>query len=218
MTRRKQWLIWVVVTVLVLAAIGYFTGWWDKLPALAAPWWRRHSTVLNPLRAFLAETFSDSRTTAAVLSAAFAAGTLGVQFWVGSRQAKIGSRQAEASRISADAAMLTAKSSGNRAVASMRIKWVEDLRAVLSEYHSMLMTREKCEGEDRRQMSDLGTKLDLMMNLDEPEHKALWDLADQIYFEEDLEKRRQHDEAMMDAARVVLKTEWEKIKRELRGD
>lgn len=57
---------------------------------------------------------------------------------MGAKQAKIGGRQADASRISADAAMLTAQTSGNRAVASMRIKWVKDLRAVLSEYHSVL--------------------------------------------------------------------------------
>jgi hypothetical protein len=40
-------------------------------------------------------------------------------------------QQAEASRISADAAMLTAKNAGNRAVASMRVQWVEKLREIL---------------------------------------------------------------------------------------
>src|SRR5262249_27526235 len=146
-----------------------------------------------------------------VLSACFAFGTLLVQLYVGGRQAK-------ASRISADAAMLTARNLGNRAVASMRIKWVEDLRAVLSDYHSALMTRDKFEGEDLTRMSNLGTKLDLMMNLNESDQRALWEIADKIYFEEDFEKRREHDKAMMDAARLVLKNEWEKIKRELRGD
>ncbi len=67
-------------------------------------------------------------------------------------------------------------------------------------------------------MSNLGTKLDLMMNLNEPDHKALWEIADKIYFEEDLGKRRELDAAMMTAGRLVLKNEWEKIKRELRGD
>ena len=79
--------------------------------------------------------------------------------------------------------MLTAKSSGNRAVASMRIKWVEDLRAVLSDYHSMLMTHEEFEDDDLTRMSNLGTKLDLMMNLNEADQRALWELADKIYFE-----------------------------------
>jgi len=147
---------------------------------------------LAQIRAFLGETFSDSRTTAAVVSAIFALLTLMVQFWVGSKQAKIGSQQANASRISADAAMLTAKSSGSRAVASLRIKWVEDLREVLSEYHSILMTNEEFEDEDLRRLSNLGTKLDLMMNLNEPDQKALWDIADKIYKTEDLESVRKH--------------------------
>ena len=108
--------------------------------------------------AFLANVFGDPRIAAvvSVSSAFFAFCALGIQIWVGAKQAKIGGRQADASRISADAAMLTAKSSGNRAVASMRIKWVEDLRAVLSEYHSMLMTRENFEEPDRTLMSNLG--------------------------------------------------------------
>jgi hypothetical protein len=110
--------------------------------------------------AFVAKVFSDPRLAAVVSesSAFFALCTLGIQLWVGAKQAKIGSQQADASRISANAAMLTAQSSGNRAVASMRIKWVEDLRAVLSEYHSMLMTRENFEGADLTLMSNLGTK------------------------------------------------------------
>jgi D-alanyl-D-alanine dipeptidase len=132
---------------------------------------------------------------------------------VGARQAKIGSSQAEASRISADAAMLTAKSSGNRAVASMRIKWVEELRQVLSEYHSILMTvdGERTE-EDRRRLANLGTKLDLMMNLNEEDQKRRWQVA-----EEDIERRRALDNPLMVAGRLVLKNEWEKIKLELRG-
>ena len=119
---------------------------------------------------------------------------------------------------SANAAMLTAKRGANHDIATMRIKWVEELRGVLSQYHSMLMTHEKFEDADRRLMSELGTKLDLMMNFNEPDQKALWDLADKIYFTDDLEERRKLDENMMAAARVVLKNEWEKIKRELRGD
>jgi len=87
-------------------------------------------------RAFLGDAFGDSKTTAAVLSAVFALGTL-----------VVGLHQARASRIAAHAAMLTAKSSGNRDVASMRIKWVEKLREVLSEYHSILMSVEKFTDE-----------------------------------------------------------------------
>jgi hypothetical protein len=82
----------------------------------------------------------------------------------------------------------------------------------------MLMTHDQFEGADLTRMSELGTKLDLMMNLNEPDQKALWDLADKIYETDDLEERRNLDKQMMDAGRLVLKNEWEKIKRELRGD
>ena len=100
----------------------------------------------------------------------------------------------------------------------MRIKWVEELREVLSEYHSILVSVEEFEDTDLRKLSNLGTKLDLMMNLTESDQKALWDTADKIYRTEELEARKALDPELMDAGRVVLKNEWEKIKRELRGD
>lgn len=115
--------------------------------------------------------------------------------------------------------MLTAKNSGSRAIASMRIQWVEELRKVLSEYHSILMSQERVKDlKLRRQLVDLGTRLDLMMNLHESDQKALWDIADKIWKTDDLEERKKLDPDLMEAGRVVLKNEWEKIKRELRGD
>jgi hypothetical protein len=95
---------------------------------------------------------------------------------------------------------------------------VEELRQVLSEYHSILMTvdGERTE-EDRRRLANLGTKLDLMMNLNEEDQKRLWQVADDIYNEEDIERRRALDNPLMVAGRLVLKNEWEKIKLELRG-
>ena len=64
---------------------------------------------LNAVEAFLANMFSDSRTTAAVLSAIFAFGSLAVQLFVGAKQARIGARQADASLTSANAAMLNSQ-------------------------------------------------------------------------------------------------------------
>jgi len=199
---KEWWLVALGTAIVVL-------GWWSY----------QDPDVVTKARAFFGETFSDSRTTAAVLSAFFAFAALVVQFWVGAKQANIGSHQANASRISADAAMLMAQSSGNRAIASMRIKWVEELRKVLSEYHSILMSHENFTDLNlKRQLVDLGTQLDLMMNMNEPDQKALWGLADKIYMTEDLEERKKLDPALMAAGRLVLKNEWEKIKRELRGE
>ena len=43
--KREQWFIWIALAIfltLVLAAIGYLAGWWDKLPVSAALWrWLR---------------------------------------------------------------------------------------------------------------------------------------------------------------------------------
>jgi DNA-binding SARP family transcriptional activator len=88
----------------------------------------------------------------------------------GIRQAKTGARQTEALRISADAANFIA---GNRAIASMRITWIESLRKVLSEYHSILMTDYSASAADQRRLSYLGAQLDLMLNLNEENQKKL---------------------------------------------
>jgi hypothetical protein len=169
--------------------------------------------------AFLYELFGDGKTTAAVASAIFALLALLVQYLVGAKQAVIGKQQAEAARTSSDAAMLTARNAGGRAIAAMRIGWLEALRKTLSEYHSTLVSvDDPFPDQDLRRLSDLGTQLDLMMNLNEPNQKALWDIADRIYRTNKLSDRKAMDPALMEAGRAVIKAEWEKIKRELRGD
>jgi hypothetical protein len=86
--------------------------------AVAVLGWTHYEdpVLLTKIGGFLADTFSDSKTTAAVLSAIFAAATLGVQFWVGGRQATIGSRhQNSAMQQSAGSRMprpVTARSVG----------------------------------------------------------------------------------------------------------
>jgi hypothetical protein len=57
-----------------------------------------------------------------------------------------------------------------------------------------------------------------MMNLNEEDQKRLWQVADDIYNEEDIERRRALDKPLMVAGRLVLKNEWEKVKLELRGE
>jgi hypothetical protein len=143
------------------------------------------------LGAFLSAVFNDSKTAVAVASAIFALLSLLIQFWVGSRQAEIGAHQADASRISADAAMLPAKNAGNRAIASLRISWIETLRKILSEYHSILLSADDpISDADQRRVSDLGTQLDLMLNVNEENQKKLWEIADKIFRLEKLADRR----------------------------
>jgi hypothetical protein len=91
---------------------------------------------------------------------------------------------------------------------------LEDLRRLLAEYHATLQSYTE---EDERKVLQLGTELDLMLNLDEPAQKALWDIADRLFDAEDIAQRREMDKELMAAGRVVLKAEWNKIKWELRG-
>ena len=120
---------------------------------------------------------------------------------------------AAAAKASADAAVLTARAAGDRAIATMRLQWVQDLRRVLSEYHSVLVSYQPT---DYRKVSELGTQLDLMLNLDEKEQRELWDVAEEV-FRAKIEDRIALDRKLMAAGRLVLKKEWLQIKWELRG-
>jgi hypothetical protein len=57
---------------------------------------------------------------------------------IGWRQGTSSRLAAEAAKASAEAATLNARAAGDRAIATMRLQWVQDLRKILSEYHSVL--------------------------------------------------------------------------------
>ena len=92
--------------------------------------------------------------------------------------------------------------------------WVHDLRKILSEYHSVLVSYAP---EDYRKVSELGTQLDLMLNLEEAEQRELWDVAEEVFRTKDRDARIALDPKLMAAGRRVLKKEWQTIKWELRG-
>jgi hypothetical protein len=139
-------------------AISFLVGW--ILGGASSP---------PKMAAYFQEILSDSKTTAAIASAIFALASLLVQFLVGSKQAVIGTRQAEAARVSSEAASLTARTAWDRAIAAMRIEWITELKKTISEYHSILMTsKETTASETHRKLSDLGTQLDLLLNVDVP--------------------------------------------------
>jgi len=176
-----------------------------------------NAALLAKINAYFAEALSDPKTSAAMASAAFALLSLAVQYSIGTKQAIIGTRQAEASRVSAEAASLTAKNSGDRAITTMRIEWITELRKTISEYHAILMTRSEMTDDSYLKLSDLGTQLDLLLNVDDPAQKALWDVLDQIYRTTGIDARQKFDVDLILAGRAVMKEEWEKIKREMRG-
>lgn len=134
-------------------------------------------------------------------------------------QLTIGKRQALAAQKAADAAMLNARNAGNREIARLRIGWIDKLRDVLSEYHSILMSMkdEDVDGQAQK-LSELGTHIDLLLNRDDESQGKLWEIADKIYNAKTHAERQSYDEALIAAGRGVFKVEWEKIKTEMRGD
>jgi hypothetical protein len=99
----------------------------------------------------------------------------------------------------------------------MRIEWVTELRKTISEYHSILMTKTVLTDDRHQKLSDLGTQLDLLLNIDDPSQKALWEVLDEIYKTVGIENRQKLDGPLIKAGRAVMKEEWEKIKKEMRG-
>ena len=71
--------------------------------------------------------------------------------------------------------------------------------------------------EDRRKVSDLGTQIDLLLNRDEPAQAELWQIAQNIHDAETIAERHALDGVLVAKARIVMKTEWERIKKELRN-
>ena len=106
-----------------------------------------------------------------------------------------------------------------REIGQMRLAWMEKLRDTVCEYHSILMIRENVDQEKEAvKLSRLGTQLDLLLNQNDKVQKVLWDVTDKIYNGETLEERQSFDPELVDAGRAVLKSEWEKIKAEMRGE
>jgi hypothetical protein len=147
---------------------------------------------------------------------------------------QLGSKQVETAKIAADASMMNAKHAGTRALANVRLEWLKDLRDTLSTYHSILMSPEDeaPEGDDQakakakekadkdtRDLSYLGTKLDLLLNQKKKYQQAMWQVSDDILklenpTEDDYDKA---DKQLVVAARAVLDFHWRKIKAEVLG-
>ncbi len=184
--------------------------------------------VAAPLRGGLIAALQPILTTPAAAAAVIAAA---VTLLVGLLTLTIGARQVRAAQTSADAAMMTAANAGTRALANVRIDWLKDLRDTLSEYHSILMSenpdaedatanaKEKADAADSRQLSYLGTKLDLLLNQKKKYQKALWQVSDDI-LQMNVETASDDeidaaDKRLVEAAREVLDFHWRKIKAEV---
>jgi hypothetical protein len=161
------------------------------------------------MRKVLLEIVHDPKTVVAVASMilAFIGVLLGPLV-----QLRIGSKQAAAAQRAVD---LT----GSTAIATMRLEWMDKLRDTLSEFHSILMIKENVDKEkDAVKLSHLGTEIDLLLNRDDKIQRELWDITDKIYKCEAIEERQEMDEELVSAGRAALKSEWEKVKAEMRGE
>ena len=143
-------------------AIGFLVGYF-----VAAPLRGGLVTALQPML-----TNPSSVVALIAASVALLVGLIGpsLAFIVNSKQVAVAKTSADAAKTSGDAAkasadadMMNANYAGTRALANVRLKWLEDLRDTLARYHSILM-EPKNGGEDDRELSYLGTKLDLLLN------------------------------------------------------
>ena len=147
---------------------------------------------------------------AAAAAAVAAATVAGIQFYIGYRQSK-------AELIAARAAMMSAESAGRHTVAAFRQKWIETVRDTLSEHHSILMSTDKSavSQEDERKLAALRTKLELMLNPDESDSQDLLRLIVEMRHCAPSDRPRK-DAELSRLAHKILKTEWIRIKDELK--
>jgi hypothetical protein len=128
----------------------------------------------------------------------------------------IGRKQAAAAQTSAEASMLTAQKAGARAIATLRQEWIDTLRTTLAEYHSIMMSAKvPLSQKDDRAASNLGTRIELMLNPIEDASKELERVMLEIDNCETLDERVEMDPQFVAAARRVLKLEWDRVKSNL---
>ncbi|MGY8667074.1 hypothetical protein Q3C01_32610 [Bradyrhizobium sp. UFLA05-109] len=128
----------LIAAIIILLLVGFILGQSYQIGALQ-------------------KIFGTPAAAAALIAAVFAlvSGVGGpvASYLIGSRQADIAARQASAAKVSADAASATALSAGDRALANVRLSWLQSLRDNLSEYHSILMS-----AQDPHDKLDKGTR------------------------------------------------------------
>lgn len=141
-----------------------------------------------------------------------------VQLIVGRRQTAAAQSSADASMHSAKAAMAMVSHTGLQTIALFREKWIISLRDTLSDYHAILMSEEYPYSlEVRRKISELGTRIDLLLDPSDTLSNELIAVSDRILDLENIDDRMNLDRDLVEAARKVLKAEWHRLREELRG-
>ncbi|TIS63133.1 hypothetical protein [Mesorhizobium sp.] len=150
---------------------------------------------------------------AAAGAALAAAAVAGIQFFIGWRSTK-------AALVSAEAAMLNATNAGSHKIATSRQKWIDTVIDTLSDYHAILMSMgedDSLHPEDKKRLSALRTKLEILLNPDEADTIDLLAATDAVIQALTPEERRAKSPEIVKVARRLLKKEWVRIKTELQS-
>jgi hypothetical protein len=155
----------------------------------------------------------DVATISAIAATAAAVGA----FSVAGVQLYVGHRQSGAALKAAAAALMNAQSAGRHTVAEFRQSWSNKVIDALSDYQAILMSIDSghLSADDRRKLTALWTRLELLLNPDEADAASLLRLADAARLSKTAAERDANARDMVQLARNLLKTEWLTIQVEL---
>ena len=156
----------------------------------------------------------DVATISALAATAAAVGA----FSVAGVQLYVGHRQSGAALKAAAAALMNAQSAGRHTVAEFRQSWTDKVIDALSDYNAILMSIDDAHSlspDDRRKLTALWTRLELLLNPDEANAASLLRLADAARLSKTTAERDANASDMVQLARNLLKTEWVTIQVEL---
>lgn len=137
---------------------------------------------------------------------------------------------AQAAKDQAAAAVRAAEDTGVHAIARLRQAWIDELRSRVAQAHSLLANALPPPGDqfdeyaaNRVQRTiltnEVMAKIELLLNPGEKESKALMQALDALQnCGTGVSERQSAGGKVVRAAQLILKIEWDRVKRELRGE
>ncbi len=135
-----------------------------------------------------------------------------------------------AARDQAAAAVRAAEDTGVHAIARLRQGWIDELRSRVAQAHSLLANALPPPGDQLDEYAanrvqrtieanEVMAKIELLLNPGEEGSKALMQALNELQrCGTGLSERQAAGGKVVTAAQVILKTEWDRVKRELRGE
>lgn len=84
----------------------------------------------------------------------------------------------------------------------------------MAEFHSY-GTTPGIEAAGEREVYRLGTKIELLMNKNDPDYQRLYDAMNHYLNAKSIEEKYAMDDAYVDICQTILKREWEVLKAEI---